>query len=351
MAVARPMDITILICTRNRHVLLGETLDSIANLAIPAAWRCEVLVVDNASTDDTMTTVTRRVASFPMPLRYLYEPARGKSSALNAGITASNARVLACTDDDVIVGQEWLAAACGPLLAGGTFTYTGGPVRPIWDGPRPDWFPTTPSDLWGTIAILDYGPTPFVFEEAKKVPLGANFAICRDVFERVGGFVPALGRSTTRTLLGQELPELFRRARAAGARGLYVPEMEVFHHIPAARLTPSYCRRWWFGKGVSRSRVDRLHPVTELALDLRTTWHIGGVPRFLFGDAARDLWSWVKAVFRRDAAERIRLETRLSFFLGYVWDRQGERWRTDVADHTPPAIRPRSSIPSAVGFR
>jgi hypothetical protein len=125
----------------------------------------------------------------------------------------------------------------------------------------------------------------------------------------------------------------------------------VFHHIPAARLTPSYCRRWWFGKGVSRARVDRLHPVTELALDLRTTRHIGRVPQFLFGDAARDFWSWIRAAWRGQSAERIRLETRLCFFLGYVWERQRERWRADRGERTPPAIGPRPALPSAVALQ
>jgi glucosyl-dolichyl phosphate glucuronosyltransferase len=336
----RAIDVTILICTRNRHLLLGQTLDSLAELAIPQHWRCEVLVVDNGSTDRTRETVLDRAPGFARRLRYLHEARPGKSNAMNAGIAASTADVLASTDDDVRVGRDWLVAACEPLRGSSQFAYTGGPVRPMWDGPCPDWFPRTSSDLWGTIAILDYGPAAFEFEAQRKVPLGANVALRRDLVERIGGFVPALGRSTTRVLLGQELPEFFRRARAAGARGLYVPEMEVFHHIPAARLTPSYCRRWWFGKGVSRARVDRLHPLTELGLDLRSTPHVVDVPRFMFGDACRDLWKWTWAAMRRRADERVRLETRLCYFLGYLWKRQQ---RNDaIMSATPATIPPRS---------
>jgi GT2 family glycosyltransferase len=339
----RPLDVTVLICTRNRHRLLGETLDSLANMSVPAHWRCEVLVVDNHSTDDTRNCVLSRVAHYPLPLRYLDEPVPGKSNAMNTGIAAANATVLACTDDDVRVSPRWLETACGPLLDGNSpYAYSGGPVRPIWSGPCPDWFPRTPSNLWGTIAILDYGPETFAFEDLHKVPLGANFAIRRDLIERVGGFVPSLGRSTTRTMLGQELPELFRRARAAGARGLYIPAMEVFHHIPAGRLTPSYCRRWWFGKGVSRARVDRMHPLTELGIDLRLTPHVARVPRFMFGDLAHDLWRWLLAVVRRDRPERISLESRLCYFLGYAWERQRERWQSVELPSHPPMIPPRA---------
>lgn len=337
---SRSIDVTLLICTRNRHRLLAETLDSLAELTIPEQWRCEVLIVDNGSTDRTRETVLDRVSRFALPLRYLHEGTPGKSNAMNAGIAASTAEVLACTDDDVRVGRDWLVAACTPLRGSNPYSYTGGPVRPMWDGPCPDWFPRTSSDLWGTIAILDYGPEAFEFEAQRKVPLGANVAIRRDLVERVGGFVPALGRSTTRVLLGQELPEFFRRARAAGVRGRYVPEMEVFHHIPAARLTPSYCRRWWFGKGVSRARVDRLHPLTELGLDLRATPHVARVPRFMFGDACRDLVKWTRAAVRLQAAERVRLETRLCYFLGYVWERQQRQ--DAMASAAPATIPPRS---------
>jgi glycosyltransferase involved in cell wall biosynthesis len=213
-------DVTILICTRNRRPFLTQTLDSLAQMSIPADWRCEVLIVDNASTDDTARSVLDRIPDYPLPLRYLIEPQPGKSNAMNTGIAAASGTVLACTDDDVKVSRQWLETACRPLLENGEPSYTGGPVRPIWSGPCPDWFPRSPSNLWGTIAILDYGPRPFFFEDEHRVPLGANFAIRRDLIEHVGGFVPSLGRSTTRTMLGQELPELFRRARAAGAPGL-----------------------------------------------------------------------------------------------------------------------------------
>lgn len=336
------MDVTILICTRNRDRLLGETLDILAKLDVPPSWKCEVLVVDNGSTDGTRAAVLGRVTGYPLPLRYLLERAPGKSNALNTGIAATRATVLACTDDDVRVNRDWLRAGCAPLLdPSAGIAYTGGPVQPIWDSPCPDWFPRSPSDLWGTIAILDYGPHSFVFEDRQKVPLGANFAFRRDLIERLGGFIPALGRSTTRTLLGQELPEFLRRVKAIGARGLYVPEMEVFHHIPAARLTPAYCRRWWFGKGVSRARVDRVRPVTELGVDLRSTPHIARVPRFMVGSAWHNLGRWAAAAVRRDLSERIRLEARLCYFAGYVWERQRERRHAVSAASSIP---PRSDI-------
>ena len=170
------IDATVLICTYNRADLLGQTLDSLA-LSDSGTLAWDVIVVDNNSTDHTREVVTERIAGYPVPLRYLFEPRQGKSNALNTGIAASDARVLAFTDDDVRVDRGWLRAGCEPLLAETVYDYTGGPVLPMWERPRPDWLDAERSDLWGTLAILDYGRQEFCFEERRRVPLGANMAV------------------------------------------------------------------------------------------------------------------------------------------------------------------------------
>ncbi len=60
-----------------------------------------------------------------------------------------------------------------------SLAYAGGPVRPIWETDPPAWLDLTRGDLWGTIAIQDHGDRPFVYEEGRKVPLGANMAVRR----------------------------------------------------------------------------------------------------------------------------------------------------------------------------
>jgi glycosyltransferase involved in cell wall biosynthesis len=314
------LDATVLICTYNRADLLSETLDSIAAMEVSPALRWEVLVVDNNSRDNTADVVGSRMARFPVPLRYAFDGRQGKSNALNTGIAATDAETIAFTDDDVLVARKWLEAACAPLLRKEA-AYTGGPVRPIWEAPRPRWLDATRGDLWGTIAILDHGDAPFVFEERRRIPLGANMAARRDMLERVGGFHPHLGR-TGKSLLGQEQAEFFCRSRACGLHGTYVPAMEVWHHVPARRLTRDYFRRWWFWKGISRARLEHLHRITELGVDLSTVARIAGVPRFMFGTAARDAAAWLRNW--RDPAARFRAEMRLTYFAGYAWARLRE---------------------------
>lgn len=319
-------DATILIATYNRATLLGETLDSLRRLKVSPGRQWEVLVVDNNSTDDTRTVVERHAADFPVPLRYLFEARQGRSSALNAGIAASDGEVIAMTDDDVIVDERWLDAACNVLLEkDGAIAYAGGPVEPIWEIDPPVWLDLTRGDLWGTIAIQDHGDRAFVYEEARRVPLGANMAARRSLFAAIGHFRADLGRSSGRLVLGQEVPELLMRARAAGLRGMYLPAMRVRHHIPAKRLTRAYFRRWWFGKGVSRAGMDAVQPVTELGVDLRTTPHILNVPRYMYGSLLRDLAGCVRHTLAGRPADAFRHEMMLAFFAGYFWARVTSR--------------------------
>lgn len=325
------VDATVLIATYNRAALLDETLASLRRLQVRPGTRWEAIVVDNNSTDATRETIQRHAADFPVPLTYLFEQRQGRSSALNAGLAAARGRVLAFTDDDVRVAAGWLQAAIDTLAEPGGYAYAGGPVRPIWEVPPPRWLDTTRGDLWGTIAIQDHGREPFDYDARRKVPLGANMATTAELFEIAGAFRADLGRTGGTQVLGQEVPELLIRARAAGLRGCYVPQMEVEHHIPARRLTPAYFTRWWYGKGLSRAALERMQPITEMGVDLRRTPHVLGVPRYMYGSAVRDVLGCVRNALAGRPADAFRHRMMLAYFRGYFAARQGERrtYRTE----------------------
>jgi glycosyltransferase involved in cell wall biosynthesis len=314
------VDATVLIPTYNRAALLDETLQSLRSLRLRPGRTWNVLVVDNNSSDGTRAVVERHALDFPVPLRYLFEERQGRSSALNAGLAAADGAVIAMTDDDVRVDEGWLEAACDALADGAdpSIAYAGGPVSPIWEKDPPDWLDLTRGDLWGTIAIQNHGPDGVVYDDKRKVPLGANMAARRSLFGTIGAFRPDLGRSSGRVVMGQEVPELLMRARAAGLRGVYVPAMRVHHHIPARRLDRAYFRRWWFGKGVSRSLLEQDQPVTELGVDLRKTPHVLRVPRYMYRSALADVMGWMRGRARRRPAAAFRHEMMLAYFAGYA---------------------------------
>jgi GT2 family glycosyltransferase len=335
------MKFSVVIATYNRAAELRETLASLAGLRPSGAW--EVIVVDNDSPDDTRAVVETAAAHFPAPLHYVFEREQGRSPALNAGIRVARGEIIVTTDDDVRVESDWLDRAADGLERL-QCEYVGGRVLPIWGGPRPAWLPNRGGKHWAVIALLDYGPEPIEFN--RRVPLGVNMAFRRDAFTRAGLFDPHTGRKAG-TLLGQEVREWCIRARAAGVRGFYVPDMMVQHIIPATRLNKRYFRRWFYWRGISRAMLYEkagfdMEAPEQPALDPATVSHVLGVPRYLYRRALQSAVHGLRAALRRDAVDAFEQELWIWFFAGIVrqrWkDRHGARTRAAEVGVRPSTV-------------
>jgi glucosyl-dolichyl phosphate glucuronosyltransferase len=325
------MKYSVVIATYNRAADLRETLASLAGLRPDGPW--EVIVVDNNSSDGTRQVVEEAARAFPVELRYLFEARQGRSPALNAGIRAARGEIIATTDDDVRVPADWLTAAARGLDRTQA-AYVGGRVLPIWGGPRPAWLPNHGGRQWAVIALLDYGSEPIEFNT--RVPLGVNMAFRREAFERAGLLDPNTGRKAG-TLLGQEVREWCIRARKAGVRGFYIPEMAVEHKIGAERLTKRYFRRWFYWRGISRALLYQragldMETPEETTLDFATVPHIAGVPRYLYRKALASVVGWIGATLRRDDVAAFAHETWLWFFAGILRQRWKDRHARELQE-------------------
>jgi glycosyltransferase involved in cell wall biosynthesis len=321
------MRFSIIIPTYNRADELRETIRSIAKLEVDGDW--ELLVVDNKSTDHTRAVVEEARATFPADLHYLYEPEQGRYAALNTGIRAAKGEIIATTDDDARVEHDWLTRAAAGLDALGC-DYVGGKVFPIWKGRCPEWLPQRPGPYWAVLALQDHGDQRREFGvNGLPWPLGINTATRREAFERTDLFDNRLGRKAG-TLRNQAQREWHLRARAAGLRGFYIPDMVVHHVVEADRLQKRYFRRWYYWHGISRAilfaklGVDMDAPDTSV-LDFSKVPQIAGVPRYMYRTLARHIADMVRARLRGDAASAFQHELWLCFFAGIARQRWAER--------------------------
>jgi glycosyltransferase involved in cell wall biosynthesis len=321
------MRFSVVIPTFNRASDLRKTLDSLSRIATTSEW--EAIVVDNNSTDDTRVAVEESVSTFPVDLRYLFEPEQGRSAALNAGILVARGEVIATTDDDVEVEPDWLDRA-GEALETLDCDYVGGKVLPVWPAARPDWIPDHGGKQWAVIALLDYGPEPLqFFTRAHRVPIGVNMAFRKSAFDRAGLWSNRVGRKKG-TLLGQEVREWMLRARAAGLRGYYIPSMVVHHMIQPDRLEKAYFRRWFYWNGVSRALMYRdawidMQAPESTELDFSRVPHVFGVPRFFYRKVPREARRALVSAWRRQSAESFDAELWLWFFAGVLRQRWQDR--------------------------
>jgi glycosyltransferase involved in cell wall biosynthesis len=87
------MRVSVIIPTYCRAALLCEAIESVLRQDIDG---CEIIVIDDGSTDDTR----ERVRDFSGRVRYLHQENQGLSTARNTGIAAASGDYIAFLDDD-----------------------------------------------------------------------------------------------------------------------------------------------------------------------------------------------------------------------------------------------------------
>ena len=323
---------SVVIATYNRASRLRETLHTLQSMTPPPDCRVEIVIVDNNSTDITRQVVDEAAAAGPHPVRYLHESRQGKSFALNTALACVSSDIVALTDDDVIPAHDWLHRIVGRFRAHDV-TFVFGKVLPRWAVmPPPELLTKRARDIWGPLALLDYGDaaTEYVPEStAQPLPIGANLSFARHALVAIGGWRTDLGK-VNNTLISGEDHEIFVRLRRRGLyRGWYEPEAAVRHYVPAERLTRRYFRRWFYWHGKTQAiMICDVFP----SVDFARVPKILGVPRFLYrlGLAQFARYGWT--LRRRSPLETLVEEMRALQFIGlYVecWRRARRRKGTD----------------------
>jgi glucosyl-dolichyl phosphate glucuronosyltransferase len=317
------MVLDVILPTFNREALLARTLASLRAAPAPDGLEVRVLVVDNASTDGTRALVRRLAADFE-GLHYLFVPTPGKPHALNAGIAATDGDLIGLIDDDEEIDPQWLACIWRQFGPGSNgVDFIGGRCLPLWESPRPAWLG---DGYLGVIGWVDPGPEPVAMDERYPgILMGGNAVIRRTVLERAGTYSTALNR-TGSTLLGCEDEDMYHRLLALGARGRYVPDLIIYHHVPAARLTKRYFRRWCLWRGVALGVMDRTRPAPVA--------YLAGVPRYRIGRAARGLVRLAAhgLGIDRSGGDARRFESELACWdlAGFFWGRHFHRAEPDL---------------------
>lgn len=309
------MDLDVIIPTYNRQDLLKLTLESLLRAEIPQGLRVRVTVVDNNSKDATLLLVESYQEKFAGRLRYQFEAQQGRSHALNAGIAVTNGDIVGMIDDDEEIDADWYKTLF-EVFTRGNVDFVGGPYVPKWSSPPPDWLPR---EYGGVVGWVDGGVTEVAFDDDYPgILMGGNAAFKRTVLQKVGPYSTWLGR-TDKHLMSGEDEDLYHRLLAIGVRGLYLPNLVIYHHVTGDRLTKSYFRRWCFWRGVSLGLLDRKRKLPCA--------YLLGIPRWHYRQAAKGVVSKMSEVFvkPKDPARAFACELGIWNCLGLFYGRHFHR--------------------------
>jgi len=231
--------ITVAICTRNRAAFLEKAVRSVLPQMTGDA---ELLIIDNASTDET-PAVAAQLAAANAGVKVLRQEELGLSAARNAALKKARGQFVIFLDDDATAEPDWLAVYQRFLSAPPSekIAVVGGPAPNEYEVPPPTWFKNS--------AALSRGDSPKCLPYRGDL-IGCNIGYRREAALAAGMFDTQLGRKGNK-MMSREESDLNLRLQDAGYEIWWLPGAVVRHYVSALRMKFHEVMRGRFAEGRS----------------------------------------------------------------------------------------------------
>ncbi len=218
------MPVHILVLNYDGRPLMAECMPSIVRAAAASRHSCEVAVIDNESTDDSVEWLHRHYPD----VRVIRHANRGLCS-FNDVLSRLPGPVAVLLNNDIKLDPEAIDPLVRPLLnprpVEDSACFMTAPLCWLFDGQTYEGFKTAVRWRWGLVqaTALFEGHQPVIRTEGLTASAGAAIAVDRQRFLDLGGFDPVYlpGRI-------EDLDFAFR-GYAAGYHARYVPQAVAYH--------------------------------------------------------------------------------------------------------------------------
>lgn len=252
------LGVSIVICCHNSAKLLPSTLARLQRQSVDDGVKWEVVVIDNASTDDTALVARHCWIQRPrVPLRVVLEPQLGLSYARERAFEEARYEIVSFIDDDNWVIPQWVAKVSEIMSLNADIGAIGSVNRAISDNPLPAWFPR----------YCEYYAS-WASSESPRIPTmlnGAGMTIRKSAWEELkrNGFKLQLTDRVGARLTSCGDLELGLAIKLAGWKIHVEPGLDLQHYMPEPRLRWRYLRRLLRAVGESNVVLDSYFYVPE----------------------------------------------------------------------------------------
>ena len=228
------------ICTRDSAERLPELFVALRALEVPDDVSWEVLVINNASLDETEAIARRELSQFSVPTQVINEQRGGLVFARDAAARMARGQWLAFLDDDNLPAPDWLAQAAIAVQSGGEkLGAFSGEVRAKWTVRPPDGI----RRLENFLGCHAASTASFRYDSGRGVlPPGAGLVVRRAAWLAA---VPPPGKlfftgRISGHLLGGEDIECLTYLSRAGWESWHFPAMLILHVMSPVRVKAEY---------------------------------------------------------------------------------------------------------------
>ena len=243
--------VSIIVCCFNSEALLEETLKHIAAQQLDSDLACEVILVDNASTDNTQEAakaIWSGHASSKINLVIAYQPEPGLMNARKKGINEAQYEYLVFCDDDNWLDEHYAANVFKLFNQYTKAAILGGVGIAQFEDQnlKPSWF----DNFYHGYAVGEQAEK----ERTLNSVYGAGMAIRKSIIKRVldNGELFLHDRKQTQLSSGGDT-ELCFIIRREGYEVLYSPQLTFRHFLTNKRLTWDYLKK--LHTGFAKSHV------------------------------------------------------------------------------------------------
>ncbi|MBD1394701.1 glycosyltransferase family 2 protein [Mucilaginibacter glaciei] len=236
MDKSKHLGISVLICCYNSAARLPETLRHLATQFVPAKINWEIIIINNASTDDTLTVADSEWQQYDMPnvgFKILNQDRLGKNFAFKTGISHAEYDYILTCDDDNWLFPDYIAKAFALMQADETIGALGGcgvfePQQPF------------NNQLNGLSGYFVNGPQTWAESQHWVYGAGSIYkkAVIIDLFNK-GWQQITSGRTGTSLICGEDV-EICLAIYLSGYKIIANNELQFKHFVPLKRQSLSY---------------------------------------------------------------------------------------------------------------
>ena len=246
------LSVSIVICCYNSASRLPETLNHLLVQDAPIDLKWEVILVDNASTDNTAKlAVTLWPKDLTVPLKVVSEPKPGLTNARKRGLREAQYDLVCFVDDDNWLSPNWVRLVAEVMATHPAVGACGGQSEAVFESEPPFWF----DQFQNSYAVGPQSDEGGDITWSKGHLWGAGLVLRKEAWEELikKGFQFLLTDRKGKSLSSGGDCELCYALRLAGWRLWYEPNLTLRHYITDNRLTWHYLRR--VQRGVGRSTL------------------------------------------------------------------------------------------------
>lgn len=248
--------VSVIICCYNSSALIERTLKYLINQKVPDIIPWEVILVDNASTDNTSEIAEKYWMHHNClaRLKIVKEPKPGLSAAREKGIETAKYEYMILCDDDNLLDENFVARVFDIMSSDKMIGVLGGRGIGEFESIPQQWF----YDWQNSFAIGKQADKRGDITWTRGYVWGAAMTVRKSAWDKLrkSGFKSMLTDRKGKTLSAGGDTEICYALRNDVWKIWYDPELIFTHYITKERLNWRYVRRLFRGFGQASAGLD-----------------------------------------------------------------------------------------------